>query len=152
MFKNMLSIFTIFFVLFLAGPAQSAQISESGKQFNACTSSSDREVTISEDGSSSMCCSKKLGYCMSCSHLSCVKVEYSISHPTVNNSQSHMTSGNALPPSKPPTLRDQIKQRQLPASAPENTMIHDKAPSKNKPVKQYQRGNISPLMDKAIRK
>lgn len=141
--------FISLFALLLFGPAQSAEISNDGKQFNACTNSADSEVTISEDGWTSTCCSKTLGYCMSCSQILCVKVDYPNTKPAVERFlQGKAPIGQnvqVLP--KPPTLGDQIKRSKTNASAPAKIAVPDKPPTV-KQIKQDQGSKISPTTSK----
>ena len=133
MFKNILNTVVILFALGLAGVTQSAPLSKIAQEFNACTSSADQEVTISEDGVSSTCCSKSLGYCIDCSQTSCVKVEYR----SVLDSIRPEAPDNlgVYPVTKPPSLRDQTKPRTpVPVSA--------KAIGDEKPIEQAARQKL----------
>lgn len=152
MIKTILCPFVLVFALFLAGAAHSAQISNTGKQFNACTDSADGEVTISEDGSSSTCCSKTLGYCMSCSHISCVKIPYSNAHPEPDIINRPIAPNNAAisPAPKPPALRDQIKRPQSTTLTPAKAVMSSKEPTVG-PTKKHQASIITPTTSKAIR-
>ncbi|MBL1321191.1 MAG: hypothetical protein COA63_009055 [Methylophaga sp.] len=156
MFKNILYTAVILFAVGLAGVAQSAPLSREATEFNACTSSADQEVTISADGSSSSCCSKSLGYCMSCGHIACVKTDYPTSGTVLDKfrPKSAITrpdSAVIAPTPKPPSLREQIKsQPTMPTST--KAMDSDNT-STVKPIKQYQQIKANPTTtDKALRK
>ncbi|VAX09339.1 hypothetical protein MNBD_GAMMA26-1871 [hydrothermal vent metagenome] len=150
MFKNIINTLAIIFALGLVGVVQAADNSVIANEFNACTDSADREVTISADGISSTCCSKSLGYCISCGSVTCIKTDYPASRSVLDNLRPNTATPTEIAPitPKPPSLRDQMKP-QATTSSPAKAV--DNAAPTPEPIRQQMK--VSPTTpDKAISK